>query len=205
MASNILTIEAAQQANINLVEGHKGRPVLHQMLVAYRNNRRQGTACTKTRADVQGSGKKLWNQKGTGRARMGSVRSPIFRGGGVVWGPKPRDYSQKMPKKMKQLALRTALTDRIRCGDVITTVKISIADGKTKTFISTISGLTDATKVLVVGGRFDELTFRAARNVAKVSLMAASDVNAEHLLNCEKIILTAEALETLAQRTAKIV
>ena len=136
---------------------------------------------------------------------MGSVRSPIFRGGGVVWGPKHRDYSQKMPKKMKQLALRTALTDRIRCGDVITTVKISIADGKTKTFVSTILGLTDAKKVLVVGGRFDELTFRSARNVPTVSLMAASDVNAEHLLNCEKIILTAEALETLAQRTAKIV
>jgi large subunit ribosomal protein L4 len=110
--------------------------------------------------------------------------------------------AQKMPKKMKTLAFRTALTDRIRGGDVITTVNVSIADGKTKTFVSTIAGLTDAKKVLVVGGRFDEMTFRAARNVGTVSLIAASDVNAEHLLNCEKIILTAEALETIAQRTA---
>lgn len=202
MASNILTVEAAEQANLNLVEGYKGRPVLHQMLVAYRNNRRQGNACTKSRAEVAGSGKKLWNQKGTGRARMGSVRSPIFRGGGVVWGPKPRDYSQKMPKKMKQLALRTALTARIRGGDVITTVNLSIPDGKTKTFVKTMAGLTDATKVLVIGGNFDLLTFRAARNVAGVRLISASDVNAEHLLNCQKIVLTAEALETLARRTA---
>ncbi len=202
MASNILTIEAAKQANLNLVEGHKGKQALHDTIVAYRANRRQGTASTKNRSEVAGSGKKLWKQKGTGRARMGSVRSPIFSGGGVVFGPRPRDYSKIILKKVKTLAFRTALTSRIATDDVLTTVGLTIADGKTKTFLKTIAGITSVTNVLVIGGQFDELTLRSARNVSDILLKSADEVNAEHLLSFDKVIITGDALETLARRTA---
>ena len=203
MSADTLTLEAAKQAQINVVEEEgKGLQALHETVVAYRSNRRQGNACTKSRAEVAGSGKKLWRQKGTGRARMGSVRSPIWRGGGVVWGPKPRDYSKKIPSKIKTLALRRAITSRIQDGDVLTTNSFSVADGKTKSFVAALAGLTNARKVLILGDGFDELTFRSARNVQKVQLQSALDVNAEHLLNYEKIIVVGSALETLARRTA---
>ena len=151
--------------------------------------------------EVSGSGKKLWRQKGTGRARMGSVRSPIWKGGGVVFGPRPRDYSKKTPKQVKKLALRRALTARIQDGEVFSVDAISIADGKTKSFVSALGALTDARKVLVLGS-FDESTFRAARNVQSVQLLSASDVNAEDLLTYDSILVTPEALETLSRRTA---
>lgn len=201
MSATQLSIEAAKQANLNLVEGRQGSQALHQTVVAYRANRRSGTACTKNRSEVSGSGKKLWRQKGTGRARMGSVRSPIWSGGGVVFGPRPRDYSKKTPKNVKKLALRTALTARINDGEVFRIDSFAVADGKTKSFVSTVSGLTDARKVLIIGA-FDELTFRAGRNVQEVQLVSAEDVNAEHLLRYDAILLTKEAIETLARRTA---
>ncbi len=200
--SNILTIEAAKQANLNLVEGHKGKQALHDTIVAYRANRRQGTASTKNRSEVAGSGKKLWKQKGTGRARMGSVRSPIFSGGGVVFGPRPRDYSKTILRKVKTLAFRTALTSRIATDDVLTTVSFSVADGKTKTFLKTVSGITTEDNVLIISGKFDEVTLRSARNVADILLMSADEVNSEHLLSYDKIIITGDSLETLARRTA---
>jgi large subunit ribosomal protein L4 len=203
MSATTLTLDAAKKASINLVEDPaKGLQALHETVVAYRANRRQGTACTKTRNEVAGSGKKLWNQKGTGRARMGSVRSPIWRGGGVVWGPRPRDYSKKIPQKIKSLAFRRALTSRIEEGAVLTTASFSIQDGKTKSFIKTLSGLTDAKKVLVLASAFDENTFLSGRNVASVQLLNAADVNAEHLLNFEKIVVVGDALEILSKRSA---
>jgi large subunit ribosomal protein L4 len=201
MSATQLSIETAQAANLNLVEGRKGSQALHQTVVAYRANRRAGTACTKNRSEVSGSGKKLWRQKGTGRARMGSVRSPIWGGGGVVFGPRPRDYSKKTPKGVKQLALRTALTARVSDGDVYSIPSFAVADGKTKSFVSNVTSLVEARKILIIGA-FDELTFRAARNVQQVQLVSAEDVNAEHLLGFEKILLTNDAIETLARRTA---
>ncbi|CAN5849401.1 50S ribosomal protein L4 [soil metagenome] len=202
MSSNVLTIDAAKQAKLNLVEGHKGTQALHDVIVAYRANRRAGTACTKSRAEVAGSGKKLWNQKGTGRARMGSARSPIWSGGGVVFGPKPRDYSKKVTKSVKTLAFRTALTSRIAAGDVLRTEDFAVADGKTKSFVKAIAEHTDNSKVLVVAKSFDENTFRSGRNVQDVLLMSADEVNAEHFLAYNKIIITDSALETLERRTA---
>ncbi|MEZ0386265.1 MAG: 50S ribosomal protein L4 [Verrucomicrobium sp.] len=202
MASNVLTIEAAKQANVQTVEGRKGAHALHDTIIAYRANRRQGNASTKSRNEVAGSGKKLWKQKGTGRARMGSARSPIWSGGGVVWGPKPRDYSKKIPRQVKTLAFRTALTSRINDGDVLTTGEFKVEDGKTKSFIAVVAGLTDAKKVMVIATKFDELTFRSGRNVQNVQLMSAAEVNAEHLLGYDKIIISGDALETIARRTA---
>lgn len=202
MASNVLTLDAAKQANLTLVEGRKGQQALHDVIVAYRANRRAGTASTKSRAEVAGSGKKLWKQKGTGRARMGSARSPIWSGGGVVFGPKPRDYSKKVTKSVRVLAFRTALTSRINAGDVITVPGFSIADGKTKSFVKALGELTDANKVLVISETFDELTYRSGRNVQDTLLMTASELNSEHLLAYNKIIITNDALGTLARRTA---
>jgi large subunit ribosomal protein L4 len=201
MSATPFSIESAQAANLTLVEGRKGSQALHDTVVAYRANRRSGTACTKNRSEVAGSGKKLWRQKGTGRARMGSLRSPIWSGGGVVFGPRPRDYSKKILKNVKKLALRTALTSRIKDGAVFAVSDFTVADGKTKSFVSAVSVLTDARKVLIVGS-FDELTFRAGRNVANVQLLSAEDVNAENILRYEVILLTNDAIETLARRTA---
>ena len=201
MATNILSADAAKKANLNLVEGHQGKQALHDTVTAYRANRRTGTASTKGRGAVRGSGKKLWNQKGTGNARMGSRRSPIWVGGGVAWGPKPRDFSKDTPKQVKKLAFRAALTARINDGDILTVSTFAVKDGKTKTFVSTVQGLTDSRKVLLVG-KFDEPTFRAGRNVQAVQLISAEDVNAEHLLNYDKVLVTSDALETLARRTA---
>ncbi|MBX7209918.1 MAG: 50S ribosomal protein L4 [Verrucomicrobiaceae bacterium] len=201
MAANTLSPDAAKAANLNLVEGYKGAQALHNTVVAYRANRRAGTASTKGRGAVRGSGKKLWNQKGTGNARMGSRRSPIWVGGGVAWGPKPRDYSKTIPKKVKKLAFRTALTARINDGDVLTIGAFAIPDGKTKSFVSSVKGLSDARKILIVG-KFDEPTFRAGRNVQAVQLISPDDVNAEHLLNFDKVLVTSDSLETLARRTA---
>lgn len=202
MSAQVLTADAAKAAQINLTEGHQGSQALHETVVAYRANRRQGTACTKNRSEVSGSGKKLWNQKGTGNARMGSKRSPIWSGGGVVFGPRPRDYSKKTPKNVKKLALRAALTARIKDGAVLTTGQFAIADGKTKSFVSAVSKLSNAKNVLLIGNQFDEVTFRAARNVQNVQLIAASDVNAENLLRYQAIVVAGDALQTLAQRTA---
>jgi large subunit ribosomal protein L4 len=202
MSAQVLTADAAKAAQINLTEGHQGSQALHETVVAYRANRRQGTACTKNRSEVSGSGKKLWNQKGTGNARMGSKRSPIWSGGGVVFGPRPRDYSKKTLKNVKQLALRAALTARINDGAVLTVGDFAIADGKTKSFISAVSKLSTAKNVLLLGNKFDEITFRAARNVQNVQLMAASDVNAENLLRYQAIVVAGDALQTLALRTA---
>jgi large subunit ribosomal protein L4 len=201
MPATVLSTEAAKQASLNLVEGHQGKQALNDVVVAYRANRRQGNACTKSRAEVSGSGKKLWRQKGTGNARMGSKRSPIWSGGGVVFGPKPRDYSKTIPKNVKKLALRTALTARINDGAVLTIDSFAVADGKTKSFVSTVERLSNAKKVLVVG-QFDELTFRSGRNVQNVQLISAEDVNAEHLLLYPQVLVTTDALATLARRTA---
>jgi large subunit ribosomal protein L4 len=202
MSAQVLTADAAKAAQINRTEGHQGSQALHETVVAYRANRRQGTACTKNRSEVSGSGKKLWNQKGTGNARMGSKRSPIWSGGGVVFGPRPRDYSKKTLKNVKKLALRAALTARINDGAVLTVGDFAIADGKTKSFISAVSKLSTAKNVLLLGNKFDEITFRAARNVQNVQLMAASDVNAENLLRYQAIVVAGDALQTLALRTA---
>lgn len=202
MAAKVFTVDAARQASLNLTEGKKGLYALHDTVVAYRAGRRAGTACTKTRNEVAGSGKKLWRQKGTGRARMGSVRAPHWRGGGTVWGPRPRDYSKKVNIKVKRLAFRAALTARINDGDVLLVSSITSTDGKTKSFLKLVQSITDAKKVLIVALEFDALTLRAAGNLPGVELITAAVVNGENLLNFDKVILTQDALAKLAERTA---
>jgi large subunit ribosomal protein L4 len=171
-------------------------------VVAIRAARRSGTANTKTKAEVDMSGAKPWRQKGTGRARAGYVSSPIWRGGGVVFGPKPRDYSKKVSKSVRRLAFQKALSERINAGDVLTIDKFVVPELKTKSFMSMLRKATDAEKVLLISESFDETTRKSARNVKPVKLTTASDVNTEQLLRFQKILVTQAALEQLAERTS---
>src|SRR3954454_2284930 len=132
LTATILTVEAAQAANIPVVENGRYTQVVHDAVVAYRANRRSGTANTKTKAEVNLSGAKPWRQKGTGRARAGYESSPVWVGGGVVFGPKPRDYSKKLTKATKRLALRKALSERIKSGDVFVVDGFAVTEPKTK-------------------------------------------------------------------------
>jgi large subunit ribosomal protein L4 len=202
MASSVLTLESAKAANISVVENGRYTQTVHDVVVAMRANRRSGTACTKTRGEVRGSNKKLYRQKGTGNARAGERRSPTRVGGGVAHGPKPRDYSKKVSKKTKRIAFRKALSERIKMGDVLSVPGFSVADGKTKSFVTTLNAIVTSPKILVIAAAFDESTYLAGRNYAGCLLMTANEVNTEHVLNYRKIIVTADALETLSRRTA---
>lgn len=202
MAAKVLKAEAAREAGIELIEGGRGTQAVHDVVVAMRAARRSGSANTKTKAEVNFSGAKPWRQKGTGRARAGYKSSPIWRSGGVVFGPKPRDYSKKVSKNVRRLAFRKALTERIRAGDVLTLDSFAVKEAKTKNFLSQLKDQTDARKVLLISDSFDENTYRAARNVKPVLLATAADVNTEQLLAFDKILVTSKALEQLAQRTA---
>jgi large subunit ribosomal protein L4 len=202
MSKQILTLDAAKQANLNVVEDGRGTQAVHDHIVAMRANRRTGTACTKTRGEVSGNNKKIYRQKGTGNARHGDKRAPIFVKGGVVFGPRPRDYSKNISKKTKKLAFRKALSERIKSGDVLLVPQFSVTDGKTRSFVKQLQGLTDGRKVLIVAAAFDQNTYLAARNYGTALLMTAAEVNTEHLLHHTKIILCSDAMETLARRTA---
>ncbi len=202
MASSVLTLESAKAANISVVENSRYTQTVHDVVVAMQANRRSGTACTKTRGEVRGSNKKLYRQKGTGNARAGERRSPTRVGGGVAHGPKPRDYSKKVSKKTKKIAFKKALSERIKMQDVITVPGFSVADGKTKSFVATLNAIVVSPKVLIIAAAFDEQTYLAGRNYAACLLMTANEVNTEHLLNYRKIIVTADALETISRRTA---
>lgn len=200
--SKTLSIQDAQAANIQVIEGHKGDQAVHDLVTAYRANRRSGTACTKTRGEVKGSNKKLWKQKGTGRARAGTTKNPVWRGGGIVFGPRPRDYSKTVNKGTRKLALRKVLGDLITSEAVIAVPSFAVADGKTKSFVAAIKALTDARKVLVIAESFEEKTYLAGRNVQNVLLMTASEVNIEQLLHANTVILVEDSYETFARRTA---
>lgn len=202
MSATVLTIAAAKEAKIDVIENGRGTQALHDVVVALRANRRSGSANTKTKAEVAYSGKKPWRQKGTGRARAGYASSPVWSGGGVVFGPKPRDYSKKVPKSVRRLALLKALSSRIVAGDVLVAEEIKVAAPKTKDFVSFLKSQTEARKVLVISTQFDETTYKAARNIQPVLLNTAAEVNTEQLLAFQKIIVTNEALVQLAERLA---
>ena len=203
MSATVLTAAAAKDAKITLIEGGRGTQAVHDAVVAMRAARRSGSANTKTKAEVALSGAKPWRQKGTGRARAGYKSSPIWRGGGVVFGPKPRDYTKKISKSTRRLAFQKALTERINAGDVLTLDAFAVKEAKTKSFLGLLQEQTDATKVLLISDSFDENTYRAARNVKPVLLATATDVNTEQLLAFDKILVTGKALAQLAQRTTK--
>jgi large subunit ribosomal protein L4 len=198
-----LTLDAARNANIAVLDKpQRASQLVHEMVTAMRANRRTGSANTKTRSELHKPDKKPWRQKGTGRARAGTVNSPLWCGGAVIFGPKPRDYSKKVNKQASRRAFAGALSSRIQAGDVMLVPDFAIPDGKTKTFVSTLADLSDARKVMVIAAAFDEQTYRAARNHGASLLVTASDVNVEQLVNYHKVIVTNDALPVLARRTA---
>lgn len=204
MSATILTADSAQKAKIDIITDEtKGRQAVHDVVVAIQAARRSGTACAKTKADVNLSGRKPWRQKGTGRARAGYFSSPVWVGGGVAHGPVPRDYTKNIPKAVKKLAFRKALSARILDGDVSVVKEFSVASPKTKLFISLLAETTPKVrKTLIVSTSFDENTFKAARNVSGTQLTRAEDVNTEQLLAFDKIVLTQGALEKISERLA---
>lgn len=173
MSAKTFTAEDAQAANLELVGEEKGRQAVHDLVTAYRANRRSGSACTKTRGEVRGNNKKIYKQKGTGNARHGDKRAPIFVGGGVVFGPRPRDYSKKVTKSVRKLAMRRVLGDLVRAERILTVDSFAVSDGKTKSFVAAVDALAKPGKILIVGNSFDESTYLAARNIAWTHLSLA--------------------------------
>nr|WP_240942364.1 50S ribosomal protein L4 [Planosporangium thailandense] len=171
-------------------------PLMHQVVVAQLAAARQGTHKTKTRGEVSGGGKKPYKQKGTGRARQGSIRAPQFTGGGVVHGPVPRDYSQRTPKKMKAAALRGALSDRAREG--LVSVVSTFVEGdapKTRDALKVLNSIAASGRVLVVLGRADETNWLSLRNEPRVHLLAADQLNTYDVLVADRVVFTTAALD----------
>ena len=205
-----LTVKDSQGASqgevevaFGLIENAKGTQAVHDTVVAYRAAQRSGTACTKTMGEVAGTGKKPWRQKGTGRARAGSFQSPIWRGGGVVFGPKPRDFSKKIARGVKQLALRKALSARMQAGEVTVLEDLKLASPKTKEFVKVCDALAiDGSALFVVAG-LENNVLLASRNVPCVELVAAADLNTYQTLRCDRLFVTKAALAQLEARLSE--
>ena len=201
----ILSTSGEKLGAISLNESVFGvEPNLHVMHLALRrqlNNARQGSACAKTRAEVRGGGRKPWKQKGTGRARAGSLRSPLFAGGGVSFGPKPRDYSFSMPQKARQLALKSALSARSE--QIVIVKDLSIAEPKTKLMVSVLDSLKVAGKILIIAdvkaAENNNLNL-AARNIPSVKLLLPSNLNVKDLLEADSVIMTESAVNEITER-----
>jgi large subunit ribosomal protein L4 len=186
-----------------LIEDGRGTQAVHDVVVAHRAAKRSGTASTKNVGEVAGSNKKPWRQKGTGRARAGSFQSPLWVGGGVVFGPKPRDFSKKVSRKTKQLALRKALSERLKAGDVVVVNDLKLESPKTKDFIGVISKLELTGTTLVVSESTDKNLSLASRNVPNVALTTSDSLNTYDVLRPGKLLFTKSAFEKIESRLAK--
>jgi len=183
-----------------VIDGSKGNQSVHDVVVAYTAAQRSGTAKTKDRGEVSGTGKKPWRQKGTGRARTGSRRTNIFTGGGVVHGPHPRDYSKKVNTKTRQLALRKALSERIKDGQVVVVDSLKLESHKTKDLHAQIEALAPKGTVLLVTGEADGNLSLAARNIPLVQLVEAEGLNTYEVLWPDVIIISKDGLEKVTAR-----
>ncbi|WP_346291807.1 50S ribosomal protein L4 [Sphaerothrix gracilis] len=175
--------------------------IVHRALVRQMNNGRQGTASTKTRAEVRGGGRKPWRQKGTGRARAGSNRSPLWRGGGVIFGPKPRSYEIKMNRKERRLALRTAFQSRAEDMVVVEDFAQQLSRPKTKEVMQAIArwNVDPDSKILLIASDLPENLYLSVRNVANLKLISATNLNVYDLLLADSLIVTASALEKIQE------
>jgi large subunit ribosomal protein L4 len=194
------TKSSEKEFNLPTFEGNRGLQAVKEVVVAHRANARQGTRSTKTRGEVSGGGKKPWAQKGTGRARAGSIRSPLWSGGGVVFGPKPRDFSKKINGKVKALAFSRALFDRAIAGDVSVIENFAPKQAKTKLMDQVIARIAPKGKVLIVDAPFTSEAQRAARNLDRVTLQDASKLNTLDLVTYSWIVVSTKALEQIIAR-----
>jgi large subunit ribosomal protein L4 len=186
-----------------MIENGKGTQAVHDTVTAYRAAQRSGTACTKNAGEVAGTNRKPWRQKGTGRARAGSFQSPLWVGGGVVFGPKPRDFSKKVSKKTRTLALRKALSERIKAGDVVVLDDLKLASGKTKDFVKVIDALELTGTTLIVSNTEDKNLAQASRNVSYVDVATSDSLNTYDVLRPDKLVFTKSAFEKVEARLTK--
>jgi large subunit ribosomal protein L4 len=191
------------EVKFELVTNGRGTQAVHDTVVAYRAAQRSGTACTKTVGEVAGTNKKPWRQKGTGRARAGSFRSPLWRGGGVVFGPKPRDFSKKVGRSTKQLALRKALSERLNAGDVLVVDDFKLNSAKTKDFVGVLSALKVDGTALIVTQMVEKNLSLASRNVANVEVTTSETLNTYQILRSDKLLFTRGAFEKVEERLSK--
>jgi len=194
------TSSREQDYSLPVFEGDKGLQAVKEVIVAINANNRQGTRSTKTRGDVSGGGKKPWRQKGTGRARAGSTRSPIWVGGGRAHGPKPRDFSKKINSKVKALAFSRALFDRASAGEIAVIEEFVASPAKTKVVNEILGRIAPEGKVLLVDAPFADTTVLAARNLERVSFQEAAKLNTLDLAQYAKIVVSAKALDAIIAR-----
>ena len=195
--------EDAGEASLELkvAKPESAEHIVHRAAVRQLNNARQGTASSKTRAEVRGGGRKPWRQKGTGRARAGSIRSPLWRGGGVIFGPKPRDYSTKMNRKERRLALRTAFSSRTEDMIVVENFGAELDRPKTKEVINAFNGwgVDKNDKVLLILKEVSDNVNLSTRNIAKVKMIKATNLNVVDILHANKIVVSKDALEQIQE------
>lgn len=183
----------------NVFGAEINEPVLHQAVQVYLANQRQGTQSAKTRAEVRGGGRKPWRQKGTGRARHGSIRSPLWTGGGVVFPPKPRDFSQKLPKKMKKLAMVSALSSKVANNEIIILDEITMEEPKTKFIANMLKNLNIDKKALIVLRGKDEIVEKSANNIQGVKTTLVNNLNVYDILKYDTFVITKEAVEAVEE------
>lgn len=203
-ALKVYTMDGSAQGETQvddaLLETERGAQAVHDVVVAYRAAQRAGTASTLSKGEVRGSGAKPWRQKGTGRARAGYRQSPIWRGGSVVFGPKPRDYSKKVNRKLGRLAFRRALSDQIQSGAIRVIEKFEAAEPKTKTFASLLKALEIKGPVLLVLSELSENVCLSARNIDRLEIATADTINTYQVVRYPAIIVEQDALEILKKR-----
>jgi len=195
--------QGEHEVKFPLVENGKGTQAVHDAVVAYQAAQRMGTACTKNVGDVAGTNKKPWRQKGTGRARAGSFQSPLWRGGGVVFGPKPRDFAKKINSKTRQLALRKALSERLKAGDVVVVDDFKLGSPKTKEFVGALAALELKGSALIVANEASRNLTLASRNVPNVVLTTSEALNTYDVLRPDKLVFTRGAFEKIEKRLSK--
>jgi large subunit ribosomal protein L4 len=189
--------------NLPLVEDGRGTQAVHDTVVAYQAAQRMGTACTKTMGEVNGTGKKPWRQKGTGRARAGSFASPLWRGGGVVFGPKPRDFAKKVSRKTRQLALLKALGERIKAGDVVVVADLKLESPKSKGVLGLLTALEMKGTALIVSDAVDKNLTLSSRNIQGVTLATSDSLTTYDVLRSDKLLFTRGAFEKIESRLSK--
>ncbi|MCK5392773.1 MAG: 50S ribosomal protein L4 [Candidatus Omnitrophica bacterium] len=198
--------ESVEKINFDetIFDGKINPNLMHQAVVTYLANKRSGLACTKTKGEVRGGGRKPWRQKGTGRARVGSNRSPLWRGGGVTFGPKPHSFNKDLPKKMKLLALKSSLNVKMHEEKIIVLNELTSVSPKTKDFVKIINNLKlDKDKIRLVLVSVENNIKLGSSNLEKVLLCRADDVNTIDVLNCKKLIITKDALKVVQERVKK--
>ena len=202
----VINQQGATVRTIQLDEAVFGVPMnptlLHQALVIYQGNKRQGTSDTKTRAQVSGGGRKPWIQKHTGRARQGSIRSPQWRHGGVVFGPHPRDYRRDLPRRMRRQALKCALSERVRLGNLICLDSLDTLDGKTRSMTNLLGNLEISGSAIIITVDSEELVFRAGHNLPKIWTTPVNILNANDLLSRQSVVITVDAVGKLEEMWA---